>query len=88
MVDRDFGELYGEDDTGAKYVSTTGLVGGEQANFNLYNFTRRIKFKPHQEVVLSAKFPPIARGAVSITFVSPALGKWQPVWRWPGINLK
>ena len=88
MVDLDFGELYVEDNTGAKYVSTTGFVGGQQTNFNLYNFTRRINFKPHEEVVLSAKFPPIARHRSSITFVSPALGKWQPEWRWSAIALK
>jgi hypothetical protein len=87
-VDRDLGELYVQDNTGAKYVSTTGFVGGQQTNFNLYNFTRRINLKPHEEVVLSAKFPPLARNASSITFVSPALGRWQPEWRWPGIGLK
>jgi len=87
-VDRDFGELYVEDNTGAKYVSTTGFVGGQQTNFNLYNFTRRISFRPHEELVLWAKFPPIARRASSITFVSPTLGRWQPGWRWPAINLK
>lgn len=88
MVDRDLGELYVEDDNGAKYLSTTGFVGGQQTNFNLYNFTRRIDFRPHEEVVLSAKFPRIADGAKSSTFVSPALGKWQPEWRWPAISLK
>jgi DnaJ domain len=88
MVDRDFGELYVEDSAGAKYLSTTGFVGGQQTNFNLYNFTRRINFKPHEVIMLSAKFPPVARRASSITFVSPALGKWQPEWRWPGISLK
>src|SRR6266496_1767966 len=87
-VDRDFGELYVEDNTGAKYVSTSGFVGGQQTNFNLYNFTRRINFKPHEEVVLSVKFPAIARHASSVTFVSPGLGKWQPEWRWPAISLK
>ena len=87
-VDRGFGELYLEDSSGAKYLSITGFVGGQQTNFNLYNFTRRINFKPHEEVMVSAKFPPIARRASSITFVSPALGKWQPEWRWPAINLK
>jgi curved DNA-binding protein CbpA len=88
LVDRDFGELYIEDETGAKYLSTTGFVGGQQTNFNLYNFTRRINFKPHEEAVLSAKFPPPPRGVSSITFVSPALGKWQPEWLWPGIKLR
>jgi len=87
-VDRDFGELYVEDNTGAKYVSITGFVGGQQTNFNLYNFTRRINFKPHEDVMVLAKFPPIARRASSITFVSPALGKWQPEWRWAAISLK
>jgi len=87
-VDRDFGELYVEDNTGTKYVSITGFVGGQQTNFNLYNFTRRINFKPHEEIVLSAKFPPVARNVSSIIFVSPALGKWQPEWRWPAISLK
>ena len=62
-VDRDFGELHVEDNTGAKYVSTTGFVGGQQTNFNLYNFTRHISFRPHEELMLWAKFPPIARRA-------------------------
>jgi len=88
MVDRDLNELYVEDNNGTKYLSTTGFVGGRQTNFNLYNFTRRINLKSHEEVVLSAKFPPIATGAKSIAFVSPALGKWQPEWRWPTISLK
>jgi hypothetical protein len=88
MVDRDFGELNVEDSSGAKYLSITGFVGGQQTNFNLYNFTRRINFKPHEEVMLSAKFPPVARNVSSITFVSPASGKWQPEWRWPAIGLK
>jgi hypothetical protein len=88
MVDHDLGELYVEDNNGAKYLSTTGFVGGQQTNFNLYNFTRRINLKSHEEVLLSAKFPPIATGAKSIVFVSPALGRWQPEWRWPTISLK
>ena len=87
-MDRDFGELYVDDNTGAKYVSITGFVGGQQTNFNLYNFTRRINFKPHEEVILSAKFPPVGRNVSSITFVSPGLGKWQPEWRWAAIGLK
>jgi len=88
MVDRDFGEVYIQDDADAKYLSTTGFAGGRQTSFNLFNFTRRINFKPNEEVVLSAKFPAVARGASSITFVSPALGKWQPEWRWPAIRLR
>jgi hypothetical protein len=87
-VDRDLEELYIEDNSGQKFYSTTGLVGGRQVNFNLYNFTRRINFRSHEEVTLSAKFPPITGSASSITFVSPALGKWQPEWQWPAINLK
>ena len=88
LVDRDLGELYLEDNNGAKYVSTTGFIGGQQFNFNLYNFTRRINFKPREEVVLLAKFPPMSHEAKSIAFVSPALGKWQPEWHWPAISLK
>ena len=87
-VDRDFDELYIQDNVGAKYYSTTGFVGGRQVNFNLYNFTRRINFRPREEVVLSAKFPPLNGSASSITLVSPALGKWQPEWRWPAIDVK
>ncbi len=87
-ADREFQEIYIQDDTGAKFYSTTGLMGGQQINFNIYNFTRRINFRPHEEVRLAAKFPPIASSASSITFVSPGLAKWQPEWRWPAINLK
>ena len=88
VVDRDLEELYIEDSSGEKFYSTSGLIGGRQLNFNLYNFTRRINLRPHEEVVLSAKFPPITASASSITFVSPTLGKWQPEWRWPAIDLK
>jgi len=87
-ADRDFEEIYIQDDTGAKLYSTTGLIGGQQINFNIYNFTRRINFRPREEVRLAAKFPPITSSASSITFVSPGLGKWQPEWRWPAIDLK
>jgi hypothetical protein len=87
-VDRDFGELYIKDNSGARYVSTSGFIGGRQTDFNLYNFTRRINFRPHEEVLLTVKFPAIAHGVPSITFVSPSLGKWQPEWRWPEISLK
>ncbi len=87
-VDRDLEEIYIQDNTGAKFYSTTGLVGGRQVNFNLYNFTRRIIFRAREEVILSAKFHPISASASSITFVSPNLGKWQPEWRWPAIDLK
>jgi hypothetical protein len=87
-VDSDLGEIYIADNIGEKFYSTTGLAGGKQVNFNLYNFTRRINVRAHEEVILSAKFPPITASASSITFVSPALGKWQPEWRWPAIGLK
>jgi DnaJ domain len=87
-VDRAFEEIYIQDDTGAKFYSTTGLIGGQQINFNIYNFTRRINFRPREEVRLAAKFPPISSSASSITFVSPGLAKWQPEWRWPTIDLK
>ncbi len=87
-VDHDFEGVYIQDDTGAKFYSTTGLVGGQQINFNIYNFTRRINFRPREEVRLAAKFPPITSSASSVTFVSPALAKWQPEWRWPAIDLK
>lgn len=85
--DQDFEEIYLLDDTGAKAYSTTGLVGGEQIPFNLYNFTRRIDFRPHQEMIISAKFPPMTKSS-SVTFCSPAIGKWQPEWCWPSIQLK
>jgi curved DNA-binding protein CbpA len=85
-VDHDFEEIYIQDDAGTRFHSTTGLVGGRQMTFNVYNFTRQVTFRPHEEVLLSAKFPPTASS--SITFVSPALGKWQSEWRWPAIDLR
>ena len=88
MVDHNLEELYIQDNKGAKFYSTTGLVGRQQTDFNLYNFTRRINFRPHEAVVLSAKFPPISDSAAPITFVSPRLADWQPEWRWPAIILK
>lgn len=87
-VDRGLEELYLVDDSGTKHYSTTGLVGGKQANFDLYNFTRRISVGPREDVVLDATFPFEVKSTSSITFVSPALGKWQREWRWPSILLK
>ena len=87
-VDRGLEEPYLLDDSGPKYYSTSGLIGGAQANFDLYNYTRRINFKPHETVMLSAEFPPLDNSTSSVTFVLPALADWQPEWRWPGINLK
>ena len=88
VVDRGFQELRLVDNHGAKYYSTTGFEGGRQVTFNLYNFTRRISFSPQEEVMLSASFPPVSNDAESLTFVSPAVGAWQPEWRWPDIKLK
>ena len=87
-VDRALEEPYLLDDGGPKYYSTSGLIGGAQVNFDLYNYTRRINFKPHETVMLSAEFPRLDHSTSSITFVLPALADWQPEWRWPGINLK
>lgn len=88
MVDRDLQEIYLSDDWGKKYYSTTGLAGGKQVNFDLYNFTRRINLAPREEVVLTASFPPLDGNASFVTFVSPGLSKWQAEWRWPAISLK
>jgi len=87
-VDRSLEELYLVDDSGAKHYSRTGFVGGQQSNFDLYNFTRQVKLGPSEEVVLTATFPVDVKFASSFTFVSPALGQWQREWRWPGIVLK
>ncbi len=88
VVDRGLEEPYLVDGSGAKYYSTSGLLGGEQVNFDLYNFTRRINFKARAEVVLSAEFPPLNDGTSSVSLVLPALAKWQPEWRYPEISLK
>jgi hypothetical protein len=87
-VDREYEEIYIRDENGAKSYSTTGLVGGEQVDFNLYNFTRRISFRSGEDIVVAAKFPPISSSTSTVTFVSPALGRWQPEWRWDRIDLK
>lgn len=87
-VDTDFEELYIQDDTGTKYYSTTGFIGGRQVSWNDYNFIRRINFGPREEIVLSAKFPAVSANASTITFVSPALNGWQSEWRWTNINLR
>ena len=87
-VDQGFEEPYLMDGDGTRYYSTSGLLGGEQTNFDLYNFTRRINFKSHSEVPLSIEFPPLDNSISSVTLVLPALGKWQPEWRWPEISLK
>ena len=88
VVDRGLEEPYLVDGRGTKYYSTSGLLGGEQANFDLYNFTRRINFSAHSEVPLSVEFPPLHDATSSVTFVLPALAKWQPEYRWPEISLK
>jgi hypothetical protein len=87
-VDRDLKELYLVDNSGTKYYSTSGLVGGQQANFNIFNFTRRINLPPREEITLVAQFPRLEGSASSIDFFSPAVSQWQPEWRWPAINLK
>jgi len=88
VVERGFEEPYLIDSSGTKYYSISGLLGGDQANFDLYNFTRRINFKARREVALSADFPPLNNDVSSVTFVLPALAKWQPEWRFPAVNLK
>lgn len=88
VVDRGLEEPYLVDSTGTKYYSTSGLIGGDQTNFDLYNFTRRINVRPHSGVTLSAEFPPLNNDLSSVTFVLPALAKWQAEWRWPDITLK
>jgi len=88
VVDQGFEEPYLLDSTGTKYYSTSGLVGGNQVNFDLYNFTRRINIKPRSDLSLSAEFPPLNDDVSSVTFVLPALAKWQPEWRWSAISLK
>lgn len=88
VVDRGLEEPYLVDSTGTKYYSTSGLLGGDQTNFDLYNFTRRINLKPHADVDLSVEFPPLNDDVSSVTFVLPALAKWQAEWRWPAISMK
>lgn len=88
VVDRGLEEPYLVDSTGTKYYSTSGLLGGDQTNFDLYNFTRRINLKAHAGVDLSVEFPPLNNGVSSVAFVLPALAKWQAEWRWPAIDLK
>lgn len=88
VVDRGFEEPYLVDSTGTKYYSTSGLIGGNQANFDLYNFTRRINLGRHNGLTLSSEFPPLHHDVSCVTFVLPALAKWQPEWRWPNISLK
>jgi tetratricopeptide (TPR) repeat protein len=87
-VDKEFERLYVQDESGTKFYSTTGLVGGRQVSFNNYNLIRRINLGPKEEVVLSARFPRIGIGASMITFVSPALNGWQGEWRWSDISLR
>ena len=88
VVDRGLEEPYLVDSSGTKYYSISGLIGGDQTNFDLYNFTRRINVKARSGVILSAEFPPLNSDLSSVTFVLPALAKWQAAWRWPDITLK
>lgn len=88
VVDRGFEEPYLLDSTGTKYYSTSGLVGGNQVNFDLYNFTRRINVKARGDLTLSVEFPPLNDDVASVTFVLPGLAQWQPEWRWSAISLK
>lgn len=88
VVDEGFEEPYLIDGSVRKYYSTSGLIGGEQVNFDLYNFTRRINVTSQKELTLSAEFPPLDDSISSVTFVLPALGKWQPEWRFPRFDLR
>lgn len=88
VVDRGLEEPYLVDRAGTKYYSTSGLIGGEQVNFDLYNFTRRINLRPHGDLTLSAEFPPLHDNVSSVAFVLPELAEWQAEWRWPDISLR
>jgi len=88
VVDQGFEGPYLIDGGGRKYHSTSGLVGGEQVNFDLYNFTRRINVTSQNDLTLSAEFPPLDDSVSSVTFVLPALGKWQPEWSFPRFDLR
>jgi len=80
--------LYIRDDNGHKFYSTTGWRGGRQSRFN--SCATRITLDPGEEVVLSADFPMVSRGATSITFVSPDPDNagHQGGWQWQDIRLK
>jgi hypothetical protein len=80
-VDEAFEELYIQDDTGTRSYSTTGLIGGRQLSFNNYNLVRKITFGPGEQVVVSARFPPVRKDISTISFISPALNGWQSEWR-------
>ena len=80
--------LYLTDDVGGKFPSTTGWVGGRQAEFN--NCATKIMFEPNEEVTLSATFPMVSRGATSISLTSPDpdKGGHQSSWGWQNIGIK
>ena len=80
--------VYILDDNGQKFYSTSGWQGGRQSRFN--SCATQVSFDPNEEVILTAAFPMVSRGATSIRFVSPDPDNagHQSQWYWQGIQLK
>jgi tetratricopeptide (TPR) repeat protein len=62
--------LYLLDDNGTKFYSISGgFQGGRQTNFN--ECAQAINFNAGEEVLVTARFPMISRGATTVKVVSP-----------------
>lgn len=78
-------KLFLIDDLGTKIYASSGFIGGTQKS---YECRQRIEIKPNEEILVSARFPMISRGATSVKFVSPKLFGRQSEWFWNNIYLK
>lgn len=74
------------DDNGSKAYAFAGFVGGTQQQSN--DCVQEIKINANEEVIVSARFPTISRGATKATFVLPAIPGYQGSWQWNDIPLK
>jgi hypothetical protein len=80
--------LYVLDDNGQRFYSTNGWRGGRQSRLN--SCATQISFGPNEEVILTAEFPMVSRGATSMRLISPDPDNagHQSEWSWQGIQLK
>lgn len=80
--------LYLLDDIGKKTYTTSNFLGGRQKRFN--SCANKITINPGEEVLLTARFPMVSRGATSFKFVSPNPDNagHQTEWWWSGIVIK
>ena len=67
------------DDNGKKFYTTSGIIGGNQANFN-DSGVKELRVLSGEESIVSVDYPMISKGATRFDFVSPTQNGWQ--WEW------